>query len=94
MATDNNIPKPGDHLDKPTTMADGRTQTPTKKNQSTTLGSGHSQGHATDTSTGMRTARANEHPAQEQSSGAKKYRVATKDEVEEQMRREEDEQNS
>lgn len=91
---DNAIPKPGDQLDKPTTMADGRQQTPTRKNQPTSLGSGHAQGGATDTSTGMRTARANEHPAQEQSSGAKKYRVASKEEVEEQMRREEDERNS
>ncbi len=87
---DNNIPKPGDKLDNPTAMADGRQQSPTVKNQPTVHGSGRPQSTVQDTSTGRRTAKANEQPAQEQSSGAKKYRVETKEEVERKMREEEE----
>lgn len=84
------IPQPGQKLDNPTTMADGRRQSPTVKNHPTDLASGKPQGAAKDTSTGQRTARANEHPAEEQSSGAKKYRGERKEEVEARKREEEE----
>lgn len=71
-------------------MADGRPQSATIKNHPTDLASGKPQGAATDTSTGRPTAKAHERPAPEQSSGAKKYRVETKEEVERKMREDEE----